>query len=201
MFEFTEAVSIGATAESVWSRLSDLESWWLPSYPEHIVLDIRSPGKRVAVGTEIAFEECVAGIKASATGAVTSLIPGVAATWEGAAKYRHLGLELTVQEGVTWRIEPKMGGSTLSAHVWARFPAGAFGRFLEWYSTRILHSLTDLCRITAGLLAITFAVNRPLPGKRGESLFFAGKINAFWGIAINILFPLSRLRSSLVVEG
>jgi hypothetical protein len=32
-----------------------------------------------------------------------------------------------------------MGSSTLSAHVWARFPAGAIGRFLEWHSLRILH--------------------------------------------------------------
>lgn len=139
MFEFTEIVSIRATAEDVWSRLSDLESWWLKSNPEHIALDVRSPDKRVAVGTEIAFEERVAGITACASGTVISLIPGVAATWEGAANYRYCGFDLAIQEGVTWRIEPNMGSSTLSAHVWARFPAGAFGRFLEWYSLRILH--------------------------------------------------------------
>lgn len=83
LFEFTEGVSVRATAESVWSRLSDLESWWLESNPEHISLEIGSPDKRVAVGTEIAFKERVAGIKASASGTVTSLIPGVAATWTG----------------------------------------------------------------------------------------------------------------------
>lgn len=145
MFEFTEAVSIRATAENVWSRLSDLGSWWLESNPEHISLEIGSPDKRVAVGTEIAFKERVAGIKASASGTVISLMPGVAATWEGAAKYRHLGFDLTIHEGVTWRIEPNMSNSTLSAHVWARFPAGAFGRFVEWYSTCILHVI-DLDR-------------------------------------------------------
>lgn len=139
MFEFTEAVSIRATAENAWSRLSDLESWWLESNPEHISLEIGSPGKRFAVGTEIAFTERVAGIKASASGTVISLMPGVAATWEGVANYRYFGFDLAIQEGVTWSIEANMGSSTLSAHVSARFPAGAFGRFFEWYSVRILH--------------------------------------------------------------
>ncbi|HKR30646.1 MAG TPA: hypothetical protein VJT08_09215 [Terriglobales bacterium] len=50
---------------------------------EHISLEICSPDKRVAAGTEIAFEERVAGITARASGTVTSLIPGVAATWKG----------------------------------------------------------------------------------------------------------------------
>ena len=139
LFEFTEAVSIRATAENVWSRLSDLESWWLESNPEHISLEIGSPDKRVAVGTEIAFKERVAGIKASASGTVTSLIPGVAATWEGLVNYCYCGFDLAIQEGVTWRIEANLRSSTLSAHVWARFPAGAFGRFFEWYSVRILN--------------------------------------------------------------
>ena len=139
MFEFTETVSIRATAESVWSRLSDVESWWRKSNPEHISLEIGSPDKRVAAGTEIAFEELVAGITARASGTVTSLIPDVAATWEGMANYRYCGFRLAIQEGVTWSIEPDMDSSILSAHVWARFPAGAFGRVLEWNSVHILH--------------------------------------------------------------
>ena len=72
-------------------------------------------------------------------GTVISLMPGVAATWEGVANYRHFGFDLAIQEGVTWSIEANMGSLTLSAHVSARFPAGAFGRFFEWYSVRILH--------------------------------------------------------------
>jgi len=139
LFEFTETVSIRATAENVWSRLSDVESWWLKSNPEHISLEIGSPDKRVAAGTEIAFEERVAGITARASGTVISLIPGVAATWEAMANYRYCGFRLAIQEGVTWSIEPDMGSSILSTHVWARFPAGAFGQFLEWYSVHILH--------------------------------------------------------------
>lgn len=54
-------------------------------------------------------------------------------------------LDLTIQEGVTWRIEPGMGCSILSAHLWARFPAGTLGRFLEWYSTPI-HRVIDCDR-------------------------------------------------------
>jgi hypothetical protein len=139
VFEFTETVSIRATPESVWSRLADVESWWLKSNPEHISLEIGSPDKRVAAGTEIAFEERVAGITARASGTVISLRPGVAATWEGMANYRFCGFRLAIQEGVTWSIEPDMDISILSAHVWARFPAGAFGQVLEWYSVHILH--------------------------------------------------------------
>jgi len=108
LFEFTETVSIRATPESVWSRLADVESWWLKSNPEHISLEIGSPDKRVAAGTEIAFEERVAGITARASGTVISLTPGVAATWEGMANYRYCGFRLAIQEGVTWSIEPDL---------------------------------------------------------------------------------------------
>lgn len=41
---------------------------------------------------------------------------------------------------------------------------------------------------------------QPLLGKRAESIVFAGKIDVFWSIAINILFPPSRLPRSLAIE-
>jgi len=92
--------SIRATPESVWSRLANVESWWLKSNPEHIFLEIGSPDKSVVAGTEIAFGERVAGITARASGTVTSLIPGLAATWEGVANYRYYGFRFAIQEGV-----------------------------------------------------------------------------------------------------
>ena len=110
----------------------------MASNPEHIALEIRSPEKRIAAGTEIAFEERVAGIRGSAAGTVTNLTPGVAATWEGVAEYRCAGFRMSIEEGVTWSVEPTATGSKLSAHVWARFPSGWLGPLLEWYSTAIL---------------------------------------------------------------
>lgn len=41
---------------------------------------------------------------------------------------------------------------------------------------------------------------RMLLGKRAESIILGGKIDVFWGIAINILFPSSRLPRSSAIE-
>jgi hypothetical protein len=41
---------------------------------------------------------------------------------------------------------------------------------------------------------------RMLLGKRAESIILGGKIDVFWGIAINILFPPSRLPRSSAIE-
>jgi hypothetical protein len=117
----------------------DIETWWPPSNPEHIGIEIRSSAKPIDVGTEIVFEERVAGIKGQAAGAITRWIPEREATWEGAAEYRHYGIPIRIREGVSWLIESQDKTSQLSARVWAKFPSTVFGRFLEWYMTKLLN--------------------------------------------------------------
>jgi hypothetical protein len=102
-------------------------------------LEIRSADKKIAIGTEIVFQECVAGVKADVIGTVTSLIPEVEATWGGLAEYRYMGLHLRIREGVTWRIDTDGNTSNLSAHIWAHFPPSILGRFIEWYSEAVLN--------------------------------------------------------------
>lgn len=138
MFEFTESIEIKAPAARVWKHLADIKRWWLPSNPEHISLEVRSADKTIQVGTEILFAERVAGIRGEAAGRVTRLIPGTEATWEGVAEYRYSGLRLPIQEGVSWRVEGDAAMAKLSAHVWANFPANAWGRFVEWYAKAFL---------------------------------------------------------------
>lgn len=141
MLSFTELVTISARPDAVWSRLVELERWWVASNPEHVWLEILSPDKKVVEGTEIRFEERVAGVRAVAEGRVVSLREGVEATWQGRAVYRYLGMKIPIMEVVQWRVASMSADLTiLSASVSAEFPRGVLGRVLEWYAK----TLTDL---------------------------------------------------------
>jgi hypothetical protein len=139
MFEFTESIQIEAPPDHVWELLTDVECWWPPSNPEHIGIEVRSADKSIGVGTEIVFEERVAGIRCRAQGSVTRLIPGIEVAWEGMAKYRYMGFEFRIREGVSWRVDGDGEPSQLSAHVWAEFPSSILGRLLEWYARSFLN--------------------------------------------------------------
>lgn len=139
MFEFTETISIEESPAKIWETLLDIEKWWPPSNPEHISIDVRSSERPLGVGTEITFEEKVAGIKAKAKGSIARWIPGREATWEGKATYRYCGISIHIREGVSWSIESHDRTSNLSASVWAMFPPTVFGRITEWYATTLLN--------------------------------------------------------------
>ncbi len=139
MFQFTESIPIEALPTEIWATFVDIEEWWPPSNPEHIGIEVKSGGSPVDVGTEIVFEERVAGIKGKAEGAITKWAPEREAAWEGVAVYRYCGLRFRVREGVSWLIEDHGESSQLSARVWAEFPSTLLGRFLEWYTTKLLN--------------------------------------------------------------
>lgn len=138
MFEFVESVRIEAPPADDWVYIADVERWWLASNPEHIRLEVRSPDSAIGLGTEIAFEERVAGIKGQAKGTITQWVPGTQVTWESKAIYQYLGFPLRVREGVSWRVGSNDKGTQLSAHVWAEFSSSLVGRFFEWYAKAIL---------------------------------------------------------------
>jgi hypothetical protein len=139
MFEFTESVHIQAPPNEVWGLLENVERWWPPSNPEHIAIEVRSPDKSINVGTEVIFEERVAGVKAQAEGAITRFVPETEAAWEGTAAYRYFGFRFLVREGVSWQLAKDGEASVLSARVWARFSPNIFGRALEWYARSMLN--------------------------------------------------------------
>lgn len=138
MFELTESIHIEASPDKVWSLLSNVERWWPQSNPEHIRIEVRSPDKSIAQGTQIMFEERVAGIKARAEGVVTRLVQEREATWEGTAQYRYLWIDFKIREGVSWQIAADGEACILSARVWAIFPLSLLGRVLEWYARNFL---------------------------------------------------------------
>ncbi|MEJ2210086.1 MAG: SRPBCC family protein [Anaerolineae bacterium] len=138
MFEFTESIRIAAPPAKVWDYVADVERWWLASNPDHIRMDVGGDGAALGPGTEVTFEERVAGLRGRAEGTVTRWVPGNLIEWEGRARYHYLGLPLQVREGVSWQVEGSDGGSRLSARVWAEFPSGLLGRFFEWYAKSML---------------------------------------------------------------
>jgi hypothetical protein len=139
VFEFTESVGIEARPEDVWEHIADVERWWLASNPEHIGINVGGDESATGLGTEVIFEERVAGIRGQAKGAITQWVPGTLAEWEGQAVYHYLGFPLRVREGVSWRVDHADGETRLSAHVWAEFPSGLTGRFFEWYAKAVLN--------------------------------------------------------------
>lgn len=129
MFDFTESVVINAPRERVWQVVREVDTWWLPSNPEHVSLEHLDDRPVTEVGARLRIRESIGGIPGEADGTITTVEPGEAVTWEANATYRWLGLTVQAGEGVTWRIDPQSESSTvLSARVWATFPRGPLGR-------------------------------------------------------------------------
>ena len=143
MFEFTESIVIDAPQEQVWEVMRDVDNWWLPSNPEHISLEHLDDRPATEVGARLRIREKVAGIPADAVGTITAVEQGTAVTWDAEATYRLLGLRVDIGEGVTWRIEPHSSSSStqVSAHVWATFPPGVFGKVVAFVFTRVLDGI------------------------------------------------------------
>ncbi|MGV9387460.1 SRPBCC family protein [Nonomuraea sp. NPDC003707] len=139
MFEFTESILIEASPPAVWEVLRDIDGWWPASNFEHESLE-RLDDRGIQAGARIRIREKIAGIPGEAIGEITRIEPLSEVTWEAPhARYRWHGIPITIGEGVTWRIEPREGDTVhLSAHVWATFPSGRLGRFLEWFFTHPL---------------------------------------------------------------
>lgn len=139
MISFTESVTVAASSGLIWTRLMDFGSWWPVAHPDHLRVELHSGGKSVVEGTQIDFEERLAGMRSVATGQIVSLHPGVEATWEGRAVYRHLGLRIPLQTGVKWRLAAMGSDMTiLSASMWSGFSGNAIGHLLEWYARQHL---------------------------------------------------------------
>ncbi len=141
MFEFTESIVIDESPERVWGVMRDVDKWWLPSNPEHISLEHLDDRPATEVGARLRIREKVAGIPAEAVGTITAVEPGSAVTWDADATYRLLGLSVKIREGVTWRIEPEASSSVVSAHVWARFPSGIYGKAAAFLFTHLLNGI------------------------------------------------------------
>ncbi len=141
MFEFTESIVIDESPERVWELMRDVDKWWLPSNPEHISLEHLDDRPATEVGARLRIREKVAGIPADAAGTITEVEPGCAVTWDADATYRLAGLRVKIGEGVTWRIQPVGSNSLVSAHVWATFPPGIFGRVVAFAFTHLLDGI------------------------------------------------------------
>ncbi|MAU00567.1 MAG: hypothetical protein CL608_25770 [Anaerolineaceae bacterium] len=139
IFDFTESILIDSPPNAAWEHLANIEQWWLPSNPEHIRIEVRSSDEPIGVGTEVVFEERVAGIEGQAKGIITRWIPRIEVTWEGTAVYRYIGFGFRVREGVSWRIESLGETSKRTAQVWSEFPPSVIRRCLEWYLTTFLN--------------------------------------------------------------
>lgn len=163
MFSLTETVLIQAPPPVVWGAMQDLETWWTASNPEHKSLE-RLDDRGIEPGARLRIREKIAGIPGEAIGEITRVEPGTEVTWHApAARYRLLGIGLTVGEGVTWRITPNGdGASDLSAHVWATFPANLIGRLTEWMFTRLLRGIDkDRAHTRCELSYLKQAVENP----------------------------------------
>lgn len=155
-FDFVESTLIAAAPEVVWEFMIDLERWWPASNPDHESLQrLGANDQPITVGTRLRIGEKIAGVPGEAEGEITELKPGSAVTWEApVARYRLCGVPASIGEGVTWTLEGTHNGATdLSAHVWATFPAGVYGRLLHLVFTHLLHGIakdrehtrTELC--------------------------------------------------------
>lgn len=140
MFDFTESILIHAPHQKVWDVVRDIDHWWLRSNPDHDSLEHLDQRPATEVGAKLRIREKIGGIPGEAVGVITAAEPGTAVTWEAEATYRWFGVSVRLNEGVTWRLEPRSDTSTqLSARVWAANPCGIFGRLASLVFTRLLN--------------------------------------------------------------
>lgn len=141
MFEFTETITVNASPSTIWQVMIDLEEWWPPSNPEHQSVELLDD-RGIEVGAQIRIREKVAGIPCVAEGQITRVDPMSEVTWEARARYRWWGVSVPICEGVTWRLRPAgLDTTRVSAHVWATYPPGLFGRFVGFVFTRLLDGI------------------------------------------------------------
>lgn len=141
LFDFTESIRVEAPLPKVWEVLSDIETWWPASNPEHESLE-RLDDRGIEVGARIRIREKIAGIPGEAIGTIIRVDPLSAVTWEAPdTRYRWFGIPVTVRERVTWSVEPDGNATWVSAHVWAQLPNGIGRRLLEWVFTRPLRGV------------------------------------------------------------
>lgn len=139
MFEIEPTIGIEAPPGTVWKYLIEIEDWWVPSNPEHDSLAILSDDEELREGTRIRVREQIAGLPGIAVGEITEFRPPELITWEASnARYRYHGLHISVDEGVSWKLEPAGEGTNLTAHVWASFPETFFGNLIEWSFKNVL---------------------------------------------------------------
>ncbi|MCV7399325.1 SRPBCC family protein [Mycobacterium fragae] len=141
-FKFTEDILINAPHNVVWQQLRDVENWWPASNPEHINLEPLNDRDVTSAGARFRIRERIGGIPGEAVGEITDVKPDRAVTWDATARYRWLGVPLTVGEGVTWRVEPQDSSTArVSAEVWANFPRHLLGQVMEFCFTRLLNGI------------------------------------------------------------
>jgi Polyketide cyclase / dehydrase and lipid transport len=143
MLEFTESILVHAPAAAVWQVMQDVRRWWPSSNPEHESLEMLDGDGTLQVGHRIRIRETIAGVPGEATGTITDLKPGSLVTWEAPqARYRLLGIPVTVGEGVTWRVkECDAHSTTISARVWTTFPRSVWGLLVRTAFTRLLNGI------------------------------------------------------------
>lgn len=189
MLSYTKSVTIGACPGAIWACLVDFDHWWAGAHPGHLRVEIPSGSRRVVTGTEIHFEERVAGLKAVTVGWIVSLHPEVELTWEGVGDFRFLGVRIAARTGIRWQLL-RMGGEVtmVTTSMWAEVASGWRGELLEWAAEKLLrmverggkhlrgelHSLKDLAEGNGG---------RPVQvrqgrGKLGEQKSGQGKSGA-----------------------
>lgn len=137
MIEYTESVAIEALPADVWDYVADVSQWWLASNPDHISIRVEGSGPIMHYGTEVAFEEEIAGVRAQANGSITEYIPGIRISWEGVTEYRYFGLPFNVHEGISWSVESNGRGTKLSTHIRTKFSSGFLGRIFGWHEKKI----------------------------------------------------------------
>ncbi len=139
MLEVTAKVNIKSSPETIWKYMINLNNWLVDSNPEHIRMEFLSDSEELKRESKISIIEKVACIRGEATGEIIDFVLEKQVTWKSNnAVYHYSGLNISVQEGVTWSLRITTEGTELSAHVWASFPGSLFGKIIEWYFKNVL---------------------------------------------------------------
>jgi hypothetical protein len=149
MIQDKQTITIAASPEAIWSRITDLEQAY--SY-EHEKVQITSDDKSFKDGMRFQEKERIGGILAEVDAEIFDVVPNQQYQFKGKAIYHYLGMKIPIEEGGKFSIESAGDQSTLSLEAWGYFPDNLYGKIIEFVAKHILNIPKSLARHNLGEL-------------------------------------------------
>jgi len=137
-FDNTESIVIDASPAAIWAYVTNYETNWMNSNPEHISVRFLAEDKTFRNGIRFVLSEHVGNGRADQTGYLTDVVPNETYTWVSRAVYTgYGGFSVRVDQTGTFSLEPFDGGVLVSHRIQAAFPDSFWGQVARFVAENL----------------------------------------------------------------
>lgn len=131
-------ILIDASPQAIWDIVKHFETVWPASNPAHMQTCVVTRPETVHDDMVYHDVERVGGITASMYAHVYDVIPARRFRWKANATYDLGPVNLPIQQGGTFVLEPEANGTRVSHEVWAEFPDTVGGKAAKWVARNVM---------------------------------------------------------------